>query len=100
MPLPPDKPDLRAAYAATTGQVELASAAGGPFALWSTRNSTAQAETAADRADRVFVAINKSLSTIETEQLSRINAIAEDAYETADAISSVARGRGPEGRRG
>jgi len=89
VPLPPDKPDLRAAYAGTTGPVELASAAGGPFALWSTRNSTAQAETAADRADRAFVAINKSLSTIETEQLSRINAIAQDAYETADAISEA-----------
>ena len=94
VPLPPDKPDLRAAYAGTTGQVELASAAGGPFALWSTRNSTAQAETAADRADRVFVAINKSLSTIETEQLSRINAIAEDAYETADAISAALQDAG------
>jgi len=89
VPLPPDKPDLRAAYAGTTGRIELASAAGGPFALWSTRDATAQRETAADRADRVFVAINKSLSSIETEQLSRINAIAEDAYETADAISTV-----------
>lgn len=93
-PLPPDKPDLRAAYASPAGPAELASATGSPFALWSTRNSTAQGETAADRADRVFVAINKSLSTIETEQLSRINAIAQDAYETADAISAALQDAG------
>lgn len=89
--LPVDKPDLRAAYASP---VELASAPNTPFALWATRKSTEQVETAADRADRVFVAINKSLSTIETEQLSRINAIAQDAYETADAISAALQDAG------
>ncbi|MCX7304669.1 MAG: M23 family metallopeptidase [Hyphomicrobiales bacterium] len=89
---PPDGSDRRAAIdgqTGPTGTVALASAADAPFALWSTRNSAAQGETAADRADRVFVAIYKSLSTIETEQLSRINAIADDAYKTADAISSA-----------
>lgn len=94
VPLPANKPDLRAAYASPTGQVELASAAGAPFALWSTRKSTEQGETAADRADRAFVAINRSLSSIETEQLSRMNAIAQDAYETADAISAALQDAG------
>jgi murein DD-endopeptidase MepM/ murein hydrolase activator NlpD len=93
-PLPADKPDLRAAYSGSTGQVELAGSTGSPFALWSTRKSIEQGETAADRADRVFVAINKSLSTIETEQLSRINAIAQDAYETADAIAAALQDAG------
>jgi len=84
-----DKPDLRAEAKDPNAPGEFASAASAPFALWSTRTSTEQGETAADRADRAFVAINKSLSTIETEQLSRINAIAQDAYETADAISEA-----------
>jgi murein DD-endopeptidase MepM/ murein hydrolase activator NlpD len=89
-PLPPDKPDLRAALDdAVSGQLALAGAAETPFSFWSTRNSTAQGESSADRADRLFVAINQSLRTIESEQLSRINALAEDAYQTADAISSV-----------
>ena len=73
-----------------------------PFSYWSTRNSTAPGESsagksAADRADRLFVAINQSLRTIESEQLSRINTLAEDAYQTADAISNVLEGAGLEG---
>lgn len=93
-PLPPDKPttgpDLRAALdTAVSGQPAPDGAAQPPFSFWSTRNSSAPGESSADRADRLFVAINQSLRTIESEQLSRINALAEDAYQTADAISSV-----------
>ncbi len=88
IPVPAEKPDLRAGIdgEATYG---IASAAAEPFAFWSTRSTNAAGESAADRADRLFVAINKSLRTIESEQLSKISAIAEDAYETADAISSA-----------
>lgn len=96
-PLPPDKPagpasgpDLRAMLDGTvSGQQALAGAVGTPFSFWSTRNSSAAGESSADRADRLFVAINQSLRTIESEQISRINALAEDAYQTADAISNV-----------
>jgi murein DD-endopeptidase MepM/ murein hydrolase activator NlpD len=89
-PLPSNKPDLRAALGgAVSGQLALAGAAETPFSFWSTRNSMAQGESSADRADKLFVAINQSLRTIESQQLSRINALAEDAYQTADAISSV-----------
>jgi murein DD-endopeptidase MepM/ murein hydrolase activator NlpD len=87
-PVPPGKPDLRASLDDGPVQVASTDAAAAPFSFWSTRNSTAS-ETAADRADRLFVAINKSLSSIETEQLSRINTLAEDAYQTADAISGA-----------
>ena len=96
VPLPPDKPDLRAAL---DGVVPARSSrspapAQAPFSFWSTRNSSAPGESSAgkstaDRADRLFVAINQSLRTIESEQLTRINTLAEDAYQTADAISSV-----------
>lgn len=93
-PLPSDKPsdeqDLRAALdSAVSGQPMLASAAETPFSFWSTREATVAGESSADRADRLFVAINQSLRSIESEQISRINALAEDAYQTADAISNV-----------
>ncbi|MEP9389329.1 M23 family metallopeptidase [Mesorhizobium sp. KR9-304] len=88
-PLPPHKPDVRAESAGRSPDFSLASAATTPFSFWSTRNSEAPGETSADRADRLFVAINLSLRTIESEQLTRINTLAEDAYQTADAISNV-----------
>jgi len=87
-PLPPDKPDLRARLDPQDGQtLTLADAA--PFAFWSTRNTAAAAESPADRADRLFVAINQSLRMIESEQLSRITTLAEDAFQTADVISNA-----------
>ena len=100
VPLPPNKPDLRAALDGVgSGQEALADAAQAPFSFWSTRSSSALGESStgtstADRADRLFVAINQSLRTIESEQLSRINALARDAYQTADAISSVLQDAG------
>jgi murein DD-endopeptidase MepM/ murein hydrolase activator NlpD len=102
VPPPPQKPDLRASLGEDgfairpqdgpqDGPRELAYAGAAPstFALWSTRDSAAPGESSADRADRVFVAINQSLRAIEAEQLDRINALAENAYETADAIAGA-----------
>jgi murein DD-endopeptidase MepM/ murein hydrolase activator NlpD len=88
-PLPPDKPDARAELGSTSQALALAGTAPAPFSFWSTRNSAPPGETSADRADKLFVAINQSLRTIESEQLTRINTLAEDAYQTADAISNV-----------
>ena len=93
-PLPPDKPDVRVELNGSAQEFALAGAATAPFSYWSTRNSAAPGESSADRADRLFVAINQSLRTIESEQLSRINTLAEDAYETADAIANVLEGAG------
>jgi len=45
--------------------------------------------SAADRADRLFVSLNQSLRTIESDQISRVSSLADDAYLTADQISSV-----------
>jgi len=93
-PLPPDKPDVRAELNGSAQEFALAGVATALFSYWSTRNSAAPGETSADRADRLFVAINQSLRTIESEQLSRINTLAEDAYQTADAIANVLEGAG------
>src|SRR6185312_8553838 len=51
-------------------------------------------ETSADRADRLFATINKSLRTIESEQLERINSLTESAYQTADAITEALEAAG------
>ena len=92
-PVPADKPDIRASLIGN--ELSLASAsADTPFSFWATRTALAPGETSADHADRLFVAINQSLRSIETEQLSRINTLAEDAYQTADAISEVLESAG------
>ncbi len=46
-------------------------------------------ESTADRADRMFVAINKSLQSIEIGQVKRIRSMTENAYKTADTISTT-----------
>lgn len=43
----------------------------------------------ADHADRLFVSINKSLNSIEQEQLTKLRSLTENAYETADAIKDA-----------
>ncbi|OHV66686.1 hypothetical protein LCM4577_28110 [Mesorhizobium sp. LCM 4577] len=57
-----------------------------PFSLWSTRSDPLDGETAADRADKLFVSINASLKAIENQQLSRITTLADNAYKNADGI--------------
>ncbi|WP_217577288.1 M23 family metallopeptidase [Mesorhizobium sp. GbtcB19] len=57
-----------------------------PFSLWSTRSDPLDGETAADRADKLFVSINASLKSIENQQLSRITTLADNAYKNADGI--------------
>lgn len=51
-------------------------------------------ESVADRADRVFTNVTRSLKTIEVEQLTHIAGLAEDASGTADAITRILRGTG------
>jgi len=60
-----------------------------PFSLWSTRSDPLDNETAADRADKLFVSINASLKAIENQQLARITTLADNAYRNADAISQA-----------
>lgn len=97
-PTPMEKPEIRAslsldipnapvpelAYASTSGP------AANPFAFLSARKADRPAATSsADQADKLFVAINQSLRSIENEQLARITSLAQHAYETADAISEA-----------
>lgn len=83
-PLPTDKPDIRAEL-----KLDADVALAGAFSFWSTRTALPSGETSADHADKLFVAINKSLRSIESDQITRINALAEDAYQKTDAISAA-----------
>ncbi len=85
-PTPSARPDERAAL-----QPELSyasAAATSAFSLWATRSGN-PGESAADRADKLFVSINQSLRSIENEQISKITTLADDAYQTADQIADV-----------
>ena len=94
------KPDQ---HADTTGSItqptqpfSIASLGGDtrPFSLRSTRSDPLPGETAADRADKLFVSINESLKNIESQQLTRIATLADNAYKSADAISQALEAAG------
>lgn len=65
-----------------------------PFSLWSTRSDPMPSDTAADRADKLFVSISESLKAIESQQLTRITTLADNAYRNADAISQALEAAG------
>jgi murein DD-endopeptidase MepM/ murein hydrolase activator NlpD len=95
------KPDQRADATDAQPQVYSVASVGAlgtsnikPFSLWSTRSDPAPSDTAADRADKLFVSINESLQAIESQQLTRIAALADNAFRNADAISQALESAG------
>lgn len=85
-PMPVEKPEAKAELSgASLGTVGASSLPA--LSLWSMRNQLAESDSTADRADKLFVAINQSLRSIEDEQMAKVNKLAEDAYQTADTIS-------------
>lgn len=106
-PVPAAKPDEHAdatgsiqptAYSVASLAAPLAAPVGvddtRPFSLWSTRADPLPSESAADRADKLFVSINNSLKAIESQQLTRIATLADNAYKSADAISQALEAAG------
>lgn len=96
-PVPEEKPEIRAGLGLglDSNASKLALFASNAFApqkhsnFWNMREGLADAPTAADKADRLFVAINQSLRSIETEQIRRIDTMAQNAYQTADMIADT-----------
>jgi murein DD-endopeptidase MepM/ murein hydrolase activator NlpD len=88
---PPDRrAEADAARTPDPGRMaSIASADATGFAYWNTRSESAGMFSAADRADMLFATINKSLRTIEHEQIDRVATLAEDADRTANAISAA-----------
>jgi murein DD-endopeptidase MepM/ murein hydrolase activator NlpD len=84
------KPDRRAEMGAGEASAAKLAAAGIPdFSYWNTRSAGAGLLSEADRADMLFASINKSLRTIEDEQIDRVVTLAEDADRTAEEISAA-----------
>ncbi len=94
-PIPKPRPDKKAAielddpqtlsYAATDSVIT-----GSIFSkILNDRKQDRQRTTNADKADQLFVAINKSLKSIEIRQVEKIRSLTDNAYQTADQISSA-----------
>jgi len=92
-PRPAEKPDVKAEFDAYA-PLRTADAAAAAFSLWDTRNALPADESAADHADKLFVAINKSLRSIEEEQMARVTTLAASAYETADQLAGALQAAG------
>lgn len=94
------KPEDHAALIGSQAMPQLAAlvSLGNPetpaFSRWSTRADLPVDASSADRADKLFVAINQSLQAIETEQLQRVTRLADTTYENADAIKGALQAAG------
>lgn len=95
-PRPAEKPDVKAEITNAYAPLRTADAAAAAFSLWDTRSALPADESAADHADKLFVAINQSLRSIEQEQMERISTLAANAYETADRIAGALKEAGLE----
>ena len=99
-PVPAGKPDTRAEITGSIDKAQdyrlasLDASGARPFSRWTTRSEAPAGETEADRADRLFSHINKSLHDIENQQITRISQLADDAQRNADAISDALEAAG------
>lgn len=84
---PPAGTDQRAQI--TPSEPASMASAAPDFAFWTTRGASADALSNADKADRLFSAINASLRAIETEQMDRVTTLAADADRQADVIADA-----------
>lgn len=97
-PVPEARPELRARHADTaSGALEkfagleslqlLPSPATASF--WPGQAQAASVQSSADKADKIFVAINRSLRRIESEQISRVDALTDSVHQTATQIGDA-----------
>lgn len=104
VPVPAPRPSAKQARIGTeqpekTGRLDLGSAIKARFAAASVLEPAggSEAESAADRADRLFVDINRSLRAIEDEQISRISMLTASAHQTSDRIADAMDAAGLKG---
>lgn len=92
-PTPTVKTDTRADLQ-TLLPLESRSAAANAFSLWSTGDDRKSDGSAADHADKLFVAINRSLRDIEKEQMDKVSELAANTYRKADQIADALEAAG------
>jgi murein DD-endopeptidase MepM/ murein hydrolase activator NlpD len=80
-PLPEERPDLRARLGDASGRSILNAYVPTP--------QVALAPTAAERADQIFSLLTRSLHGIEEEQVRQMEALAAEAFETVDQITTA-----------
>lgn len=88
VPVPTPKPDVRADAGGLARTAVAGNAAALPLSFWPTHKA-ADDESQADRADKLFVAINQSLRSIESEQMDRLGKLTDNAYLATDAIKTA-----------
>jgi murein DD-endopeptidase MepM/ murein hydrolase activator NlpD len=107
-PLPAQRqngtPEITGSIERIEKPVQAAAADTSPFANWTTRTGDTPAPAVmayagaepseADRADKIFATINRSLKAIEDDQLAHITQLADAASESADAISNALEAAG------
>ena len=100
IPIPSAKPEVRADIAPANAYAASAVTNSAVAALARiTKGSTAGkvgSVSIADRADLMFLTINKSLREIESRQLEKIRTLTENAYKTADTIVAALESAGLE----
>jgi murein DD-endopeptidase MepM/ murein hydrolase activator NlpD len=93
LPVPPERPDRRARL--RPGPVQPLSAAStsgkqarlDPQGFWAVRSGGIDLPSTLGESDRLFGAINEALREIETEQYQGLNALASNAWQTAERIA-------------
>ncbi|WP_295806678.1 peptidoglycan DD-metalloendopeptidase family protein [uncultured Nitratireductor sp.] len=98
-PVPEPRPQIKADTTplldpTKTGSIAVASFAPSatstvPWPLRAQESPQNRPLSAADKADYLFVKLNRALETIETDQIDSVRFLADDAYQTADAIAGT-----------
>ncbi len=96
-PLPEAKPDLRVdgPPSFATASAGLPPTIPGVQGFWHGGRAP-MPDSAADRADKLFLAIRQSLRSIEDEQLASVRSLTADAYESAETIAGALKSAGLE----
>lgn len=97
VPVPSGRPDERASL--ETGDTTALAYAGAidPMKTGSVFDAILKPnsdESAADRADRAFIEINRTLRTIEGEQVAKLQSLTEETWRKAEAIAVAASDAG------
>ncbi|WP_420507436.1 peptidoglycan DD-metalloendopeptidase family protein [Nitratireductor aquimarinus] len=98
-PVPAPRPQIKADSEplldpTRTGSIAVASLAPTkadtvPWPLRSQTQADDRPLSAADKADFLFVKLNRALASIETEQIDRVRTLADNAYQSAEVIADA-----------